>query len=164
MAMTKCKECGKEVSSTAEMCPHCGHKPKRTSGCAMIAAVFIAVVVVVSVVARCSGSDSTPTTASTPAPAVAQPRDDLEVFVQRFGEPDSDTSTENEQPRPPIVTRRLVYAKERVRAVYVPDAPATSAPPYAKWKLMGFQDERSNAVLQPAEAVERLKARDKGRR
>lgn len=26
MAMTSCKECSKEVSSTAMTCPHCGHK------------------------------------------------------------------------------------------------------------------------------------------
>jgi len=25
MAMIKCKECGKEISSLAEKCPHCGH-------------------------------------------------------------------------------------------------------------------------------------------
>lgn len=24
MAMTKCKECGKEISTTAKTCPHCG--------------------------------------------------------------------------------------------------------------------------------------------
>lgn len=26
MALIKCKECGKEVSSTAKVCPHCGKK------------------------------------------------------------------------------------------------------------------------------------------
>ena len=26
MALITCKECGKEISSTAESCPHCGHK------------------------------------------------------------------------------------------------------------------------------------------
>ena len=31
MALTKCKECGKEMSSQAKVCPHCGYKPKRTS-------------------------------------------------------------------------------------------------------------------------------------
>lgn len=29
MAMIKCSECGKEISSTAEMCPHCGSKTSR---------------------------------------------------------------------------------------------------------------------------------------
>ena len=31
MALTKCKECRKDISSEAESCPHCGFKPKRTS-------------------------------------------------------------------------------------------------------------------------------------
>lgn len=32
MAIVKCKECGKDVSTVAEACPHCGAKrPKRTS-------------------------------------------------------------------------------------------------------------------------------------
>ena len=30
MAMTTCKECAKEISSTASACPHCGAKVPRT--------------------------------------------------------------------------------------------------------------------------------------
>lgn len=30
MALIKCKECGKEMSDTAEVCPHCGFKYQRT--------------------------------------------------------------------------------------------------------------------------------------
>ena len=29
MALEKCKECGKEISSQAKVCPHCGFKPYR---------------------------------------------------------------------------------------------------------------------------------------
>ena len=29
MALTKCKECGKEISKDAEICPHCGKKIKK---------------------------------------------------------------------------------------------------------------------------------------
>ena len=39
-------------------------------------------------------------------------------FVQRFGIPDTDESSENEDPRPPIVTRMLTYQKEHVRAIF----------------------------------------------
>ena len=28
MALISCKECGKEISSIAECCPHCGHKTR----------------------------------------------------------------------------------------------------------------------------------------
>jgi len=27
MALTKCQECGKDISTTAQTCPHCGAKP-----------------------------------------------------------------------------------------------------------------------------------------
>ena len=29
MALTACKECGKQISTTAASCPHCGHKPEK---------------------------------------------------------------------------------------------------------------------------------------
>ena len=31
MALTKCRECGREVSKTAKACPHCGARTPRTS-------------------------------------------------------------------------------------------------------------------------------------
>jgi hypothetical protein len=31
MALRRCKECGKEMSTRAAACPHCGAKPRRTS-------------------------------------------------------------------------------------------------------------------------------------
>lgn len=40
MTIKKCKECGNDVSTKAESCPHCGAKQKRTSiGC--VGAIFI---------------------------------------------------------------------------------------------------------------------------
>lgn len=46
MALTKCHECGDEISTTAAMCPKCGAKPKRTSGCAIVVLVLVALGVV----------------------------------------------------------------------------------------------------------------------
>lgn len=48
MAMTKCKECGNEVSTKADSCPHCGAKLKREgigagSGCLVILLLFAGV-------------------------------------------------------------------------------------------------------------------------
>jgi hypothetical protein len=53
----------------------------------------------------------------------------------------------------------MIYEKEGVRAVYVPDAPTGTPPPYKSWKLMGFQDQRTNEVLKPSEVVKRLEKR-----
>ena len=74
-----------------------------------------------------------------PPTLAAEPHDDLTLFISKYCRPDRDVSSENERPRPPIVTRQLIYKKEDVRAVYVPDAPVGSPPPYKSWKLMGFQ-------------------------
>lgn len=43
MAMTKCKECGADISTKAEACPKCGaRQPRPTSGCAWLVAIFVA--------------------------------------------------------------------------------------------------------------------------
>jgi type II secretory pathway pseudopilin PulG len=49
MALTKCHECGQEISTTAAVCPKCGAKPKRTSGCAVVVLIVIALAVVGSI-------------------------------------------------------------------------------------------------------------------
>ena len=42
MALKKCKECGNEVSTKAEKCPHCGAKVKSGIGCiGLIGVVFL---------------------------------------------------------------------------------------------------------------------------
>jgi hypothetical protein len=65
---------------------------------------------------------------------------DLADVVQKYGKPDRVTSSENERPRPPIVTKFLEYKKEGVRFIFVPDAPVGTAPPYKGWKRLGPQD------------------------
>jgi hypothetical protein len=50
MALVKCRECGKDISSDAKACPNCGAKPinKVAAGCGGIAGLFILVVFAVS--------------------------------------------------------------------------------------------------------------------
>lgn len=79
--------------------------------------------------------------------------------VAKYGKPDRVESTEYDRPRPPIVTRMLVYRKQRVRFVFFPDAPVGSPPPYSSWKLMGAQDTRDNSVLSAAEVTRRMSGR-----
>jgi hypothetical protein len=86
--------------------------------------------------------------------------DDVSQVICRYGKPDIDDSTENDRPRPPIVTRMLTYKKEGVRAAYVPEAKFGTPHPYGKWKLIGFQDPKSNPVLSAEEVVKRMQARD----
>lgn len=44
MALIKCKECGKQISSKADSCPNCGRKrPKSTSGFTWAVVIFLAI-------------------------------------------------------------------------------------------------------------------------
>jgi len=52
MAMTKCRECGQELSTKAETCPHCGAKRKKGSP---ILRLIILGLFLLIVVAWCSG-------------------------------------------------------------------------------------------------------------
>lgn len=55
----------------------------------------------------------------------------------------------------------LEYKKERVRFTLLANAPIGSPPPYASWKLMGYQDPETNEVISQAEAEKRLATRKK---
>ncbi len=60
MALKNCRECGKEVSSKASTCPHCGYKLKKKLGCfSWIAIIFIIVVIItiIEVMTRSTSSD-----------------------------------------------------------------------------------------------------------
>lgn len=48
MALLKCRECGREISSGARSCPNCGAKPKSqvVTGCAGGLALFFFIVVI----------------------------------------------------------------------------------------------------------------------
>ena len=81
MALKPCKECGREISSEASACPHCGKKDptgKSTSPVAMGCLILILLGVFGSLVSRSGGNDSSSsTTASTsqapPSPAPPPP-------------------------------------------------------------------------------------------
>lgn len=79
----------------------------------------------------------------------------------KFGKPDRTVSTEYDKPRPPFVTRMMEYKKENVRIALLANAPLGSPPPYMSWRLMGYQDLKSNEVIAQDEADRRLSARKK---
>lgn len=165
MALIKCKECGKEISNDSKSCPNCGSPPpKQTSGCAKFALFILALGTITAVFTSLGGGgeNKKATESSQNKDTVTQfANDDLTVFTSRFGPPDQIKSSENEEPRPPIITKQLIYKKEHVRATYIPDAPVGSSPPFNSWKLMGFQDSRTNKVLEPDEVIDRLRGRQK---
>jgi hypothetical protein len=78
MAMTKCRECGAEISTAAAACLKCGAKHKKqTSGCLLVALGLLALVVVVSMFGSGSHLPSHPNPtdadAATPVPPPKDP-------------------------------------------------------------------------------------------
>lgn len=77
MALTKCKECGKEMSTKADACPHCGAKRGSVTGKFWTGIKILVALVVGLVVYQCTqllnrDHDSSPkAVGSSPAPAVA---------------------------------------------------------------------------------------------
>lgn len=54
MALKKCKECGKEISTKADLCPHCGAKQKRKSiGCGGAILILIIIGIIGSQISEC---------------------------------------------------------------------------------------------------------------
>ena len=99
MALIACGECGKEISDRASACPHCGNpltapvkvqvvpqKPK-TSGCAWLALIFIALPVFFGVIGTCSraGRESSfsPAPAAQPVPTLTAAQQ-LDVLKARW--------------------------------------------------------------------------------
>lgn len=60
MAMTRCKECGHSISTTADACPSCGAKQIRTSGCAKVVLVVILVFTGFALLGQCTADPPRP--------------------------------------------------------------------------------------------------------
>jgi hypothetical protein len=98
-----------------------------------------------------SPSAPAPSKPQTSAPLAQKivPTDDLSHFLAKYGRPEEATSSENEKPRPVIITRFLTYRSRNVRAIYyrIEDG---------SWKLLGFTDPRNNESIDPEEVVRRM--------
>lgn len=99
-------------------------------------------------------------------PAIAVDTDDLAPFVARWGKPDLVESTERDHPRPPLVTRLLTYRTPTVsvRAAFLALAKVGAPPPYSAWRLLGFQNAKTDAVISTPTAEIILRSRYAPRR
>lgn len=98
MSLTKCKECGKEISNKAEACPHCGAKPYKASGCFVVVLAALAIFGTIGVM---SSRNSPPPAPPAPiGPAQAEPP------IAAKAQP---------QPEPP--SPALIKARAKVKAM-----------------------------------------------
>ena len=63
MSLIKCKECGKEISSKAAACPHCGAEPYKRSGCLIAFLAIIGGFMLLSLFSGYKAPASSPATA-----------------------------------------------------------------------------------------------------
>jgi hypothetical protein len=87
MALIKCKDCRKEISSDAPVCPHCGKPISKQSQTATGCLIVIVFFVILSVIGRCSDKNSKPESASAPAaaPPVATDLNDAKALDEKYG-------------------------------------------------------------------------------
>lgn len=98
--MTKCKECGTEISTTADACPKCGAKQVRTSGCAKVVLAILGFFVFASIVGTCSSNSST-----SPSSPVADTTSETATSVQPSAAPPA-------APPAPVVGAQWSYRQD----------------------------------------------------
>ena len=87
--------------------------------------------------------------------------DQAELILSRCGKPSRDESTAYEQPRPPVPSRVIEYADQKLRFLLAPaEGVNLDGPPPYPWQLIGVTDvkgpdEKGRAVELP-EAKERM--------
>ncbi len=69
MAIKKCKECGNDVSTKADKCPHCGAKVKNDIGCLGVIVIIIAIGIIINIVSK---PDNTKSSSKSNVPAKIQ--------------------------------------------------------------------------------------------
>lgn len=70
MALEACKECGKQISKKAAVCPHCGYKPRRTS---LVAKLFLVLIGIGVIGAMFGGGGSDYDSGGTSSATAAKP-------------------------------------------------------------------------------------------
>ena len=78
-------------------------------------------------------------------------QDDAKLVRSRCGRPDSDDSTQNDRPRPPMVTRWFVYKKTHVKVFFIQADGHVGDPPPYRWKFLAAADIRTKHPLSSAQ-------------
>lgn len=104
MALTKCKECGHELSKKARQCPSCGAPVKKRSGCLkpvlLVLGVFAVIGIVSSIVAPSDSNAPPSTPTSKPPHAEASKRPTASAPETTSTDPEEQSSQQQEDYEP----------------------------------------------------------------
>lgn len=123
---------------------------KRLLGVLSLIAIAVACPPVLSVLER-----ATSTTGAASPRAGSQDTDELTMVLKIAGPPDSSTSTEHENPPPPIPSRVLFYDRAGVKAAFLRN------PNGRTWRLLGFMDYTTGEAMSDVTALARLRREKK---
>jgi hypothetical protein len=117
MALKPCRECGKEISDQAEVCPHCGikapcfvtpqpvpqtphekAKPKKPNGCLIILGGFLAILISFAVIAAIGSSSSLPSSSSSATPNAPATQSSALTTSEPETPPDQSSSQTSDTP------------------------------------------------------------------
>jgi hypothetical protein len=166
--MRKCA-CGNQVANNARSCPKCGHR--FTSGPVKFLAWFFGITIGLGVLGAIIGQrEESPHTSISSAtvldskgkPVPSGASNDAELLIARCGQPSKDSTSANDDPRPPIQVRIVEYNGKQLRFLFIPgkDTKVGDPPPY-KWSLVGITDMTAidpakARVVMPSEAISRM--------
>ena len=141
-----------------------GHFIKRLFAVGAVIVFSVIVLCIVAGVVSSTRNDPSPPPSPTSAQASTSnesvvPNDKVDEFISEYGKPDKEDTTAYDNPRPPMVSRFLIYEPEHVRVLCLADAKIGAPPPYSKWMLVGFEDTQDDHVIHLPEVQERLKGR-----
>ncbi|WP_416777810.1 zinc-ribbon domain-containing protein [Xenorhabdus budapestensis] len=86
MALKKCKECGKEVSTSAKTCPHCGVKDPGVGAKEKLGGFIVLFLIIGGIWFYFSGDDETNDTKTVSATKTCAPTDTQCLFDQNWPE------------------------------------------------------------------------------
>jgi hypothetical protein len=81
--------------------------------------------------------------------------DNAAQWLMYFEPPDFDDNTGFDVPRPPLVSRFMVYRAENVRVMFLARGTVGAPPPY-KWRFIAFSDAQTNQPLDVSDAMNKL--------
>ena len=89
--------------------------------------------------------------------ALGTGKDQAQVVLARYGQPDLHDTRAYDQPRPALVSRWLDHQRAGVRVVFLANGSVDKPPPYT-WTLIGFTDIPLNEAISFEDGDRRLRA------